>query len=374
MKTKWQELTTLFTSRNLRRPLLRLALLCSMFIFSSLFIIRSFSPDVFGGSGDKNSIDNNFGVDCSLVDRYLQGEIEDKPLMEDPKIVMQLFVLQNSKVQNELIYRPLWNCLVPDNIMMIDIIKEEYIRPPADRSVPYNLGLDFKTDFESNHQAMDVNDMVYKNTLRNGVFFEAGAFDCEDSVTLAFEANLNWTGLLVEAVPAFYESCKEKNRKAKMIHTCVGMQEKPHFIDFDTKSAGEFKSENVEGAEMAMAGIAGDQRSDQAVKMQCFPFYTLVKAEGSPTVNLAVLDIEGYELAVLRTIPWDKVDVEVWSIETDLAGKFMAGSREEIIDIMTKAGYARFDHRNDFNKKTGRKQNDMFVRNDIVKKYNVVQL
>ena len=34
--------------------------------------------------------------------------------------------------------------------------------------------------------------------------------------------------------------------------------------------------------------------------MQCFPFYTLVKAEGSPTVNLAVLDIEGYELAVLR--------------------------------------------------------------------------
>ena len=34
--------------------------------------------------------------------------------------------------------------------------------------------------------------------------------------------------------------------------------------------------------------------------MQCFPLYTLLQAEGSPTVNLAVLDIEGYELAVLR--------------------------------------------------------------------------
>ena len=34
----------------------------------------------------------------------------------------------------------------------------------------------------------------------------------------------------------------------------------------------------------------------------------------------------------------------------------------------------RFDHRDDFNPNTGRNQNDMFVRNDIVKKNNVVQL
>ena len=45
--------------------------------------------------------------------------------------------------------------------------------------------------------------------------------------------------------------------------------------------------------------------------MQCLPLVSLLYALGNPTVNFFVLDIEGFELAVLRTIPWDKVDIEV---------------------------------------------------------------
>ncbi len=53
---------------------------------------------------------------------------------------------------------------------------------------------------------------------------------------------------------------------------------------------------------------------------------------------------------------------------------FVAGSRKEIIAILEDAGYQRFDHRNDYNQKTKTHQNDLFVRKDIVAKYNVVQL
>jgi hypothetical protein len=53
---------------------------------------------------------------------------------------------------------------------------------------------------------------------------------------------------------------------------------------------------------------------------------------------------------------------------------FYAGSRQEIIDILEGAGYKRFDHRNDYHNVTEANQNDLFVRHDIVKKYNVVQL
>ncbi len=59
--------------------------------------------------------------------------------------------------------------------------------------------------------------------------------------------------------------------------------------------------------------------------MQCFPLYSLLLAMGNPTVNLFVLDIEGFELAVLESIPWDKVDIEVLDVETDLAGIFQKG-------------------------------------------------
>ena len=35
------------------------------------------------------------------------------------------------------------------------------------------------------------------------------------------------------------------------------------------------------------------------------------QAAGNPTVNLLILDIEGAEFAVLKTIPWNKVDIQV---------------------------------------------------------------
>ena len=37
----------------------------------------------------------------------------------------------------------------------------------------------------------------------------------------------------------------------------------------------------------------------------------MLKAAGNPTVNLLILDIEGAEFAVLKTIPWNKVDIQV---------------------------------------------------------------
>ncbi|XP_023349336.1 protein Star isoform X2 [Eurytemora carolleeae] len=200
-------------------------------------------------------------------------------------------------------------------------------------------------------KALDVYEMVYKNKVKNGFFIEAGAADCKGSVTLPFEDKLNWTGLLVEAVPTFFRGCLKKDRRATLINTCLGMKDKPHFIGFDMYSSGVIRE--VQGKSIgAMPGFAG-KNPTHLVEVQCFPLYTLLAGMGNPTVHLFVLDIEGFELGVLRHIPWDKVDIQVFSIETDLAGHFMDGSREEIIQIMEGAGY---------------------VRKDIVKKYNVVQL
>jgi hypothetical protein len=35
--------------------------------------------------------------------------------------------------------------------------------------------------------------------------------------------------------------------------------------------------------------------------------------------------LKGFELAVLETIPWDKVDIQVLDVETDLAGLLQKG-------------------------------------------------
>ena len=73
--------------------------------------------------------------------------------------------------------------------------------------------------------------------------------------------------------------------------------------------------------------------------LQCVPLCTLLLAMGNPTVNWFILDIEGAEYQVLQTIPWTLVDIEMISVETDLAGEIMPGSRQEIIDYMKSQGY-----------------------------------
>ena len=59
----------------------------------------------------------------------------------------------------------------------------------------------------------------------------------------------------------------------------------------------------------------------------------------NPTVNWFILDIERSEYQVLQTIPWHLVDIEMVSVETDLAGLVMPGSRQEIIDYMKSQDY-----------------------------------
>lgn len=47
------------------------------------------------------------------------------------------------------------------------------------------------------------------------------------------------------------------------------------------------------------------------VKAQCFPIYSYLLALNITHVDYFSLDIEGDELDVLQTIPFDKVNIEV---------------------------------------------------------------
>ena len=42
-------------------------------------------------------------------------------------------------------------------------------------------------------------------------------------------------------------------------------------------------------------------------RVECYPLYSLLLAMDQTRVDFLSLDIEGAELAVLRTVPWDKV-------------------------------------------------------------------
>ena len=89
---------------------------------------------------------------------------------------------------------------------------------------------------------------------------------------------------------------------------------------------------------LKLIGI-GVEASANRIKIQCFPLYTVLLALGNPTVNYFSLDIEGAEFKVLSTLPFDKVDVKVWTIETGLLGKVFDESPEQLNEYMGKNGY-----------------------------------
>lgn len=50
------------------------------------------------------------------------------------------------------------------------------------------------------------------------------------------------------------------------------------------------------------------------VNVQCFPLYTYLLALNVTVIDYFSLDVEGSELNVLKTIPFDKIDIKVCSL------------------------------------------------------------
>ena len=128
---------------------------------------------------------------------------------------------------------------------------------------------------------------------------------------------------------------QSRNRKSTLVPFCLGTEDKPQYVQFDLISAFEIDRERNKAA---MRGIVPEP-TETSSTLQCLPLYTLLLAAGNPTVHWFILDIEGAEFQVLQTIPWHSVDIEMVSVETDMAGLVMPGSREEIIDYMKSQGY-----------------------------------
>ena len=109
------------------------------------------------------------------------------------------------------------------------------------------------------------------------------------------------------------------HRKAWFSSSCLATSPRPHLANFSTSSPRSG----------GMAGIVEDDRPG-TIPLQCIPLYTLIRAVGVNTVNYLSLDIEGAELSVLKTIPWDKVDIEVMTVETQELGVEAEGRDKEI--------------------------------------------
>ncbi|XP_052227732.1 uncharacterized protein LOC127842327 isoform X2 [Dreissena polymorpha] len=194
-----------------------------------------------------------------------------------------------------------------DDPRLIRLIRDYYIEPPS--LEPYNLTKPERLD-PSSGQAPFIDSRL--NFMEGGFYVECGALDGEESSnTLFFEKVRKWNGLLIEADPSNYQDMKSKHRKAFTINACLSIQPYPTMAKFQKAlNMGRI----VDNSE-AKAWVVANRMKPDEVSVQCFPMYSLLLAMNQLEVDFFSLDVEGDELRVLQTIPFDKVDIKMMTIE-----------------------------------------------------------
>ncbi|KAA9006733.1 FkbM family methyltransferase [Histidinibacterium aquaticum] len=170
-----------------------------------------------------------------------------------------------------------------------------------------------------------------------GTFADIGGYDgVTGSNTLFFERHRGWTGLLVEPVAAQLERARVARSCA-----CVGCAV--------SAEAGEAEFIEVREGFRQMSGLAASydpdilaevrkdsRHKEETVTVETRTLSDILTEGGVPDPDYVSLDIEGGELPVLESFPFDKHDVTAWSIEN-------TRGLPRVAEIMRDNGYSLAD-------------------------------
>ena len=180
---------------------------------------------------------------------------------------------------------------------------------------------------------------------RNGIFLDIGAHDgVTFSNTYYLEKNLGWTGLCVEPNPSSYDKCI-RNRTCNVVNKAIleGQKGKAEFIIPE----GEGK---VEGGLEQLCALKGHVRDkslrhdfatqyskQSTIMVDTTSIMDLLNEHQMYAIDYMSIDVEGYELDILKGIDYEKVKVRFLTIEHGND----EGYRKEICDFLASKGYER---------------------------------
>jgi FkbM family methyltransferase len=145
-----------------------------------------------------------------------------------------------------------------------------------------------------------------------GYFIEAGANDgIRQSNTYYLEKRRSWTGLLIEPIPRLAVKCEKNRRRSTVLHTALVPPEQSgsiiKIIDLDLMTLVAGQSNGLIDSDKHVR-LAEDVQRIKATEIDV-PGLTLseiLTQQGNPEVTLFSLDVEGFEVDVLRGLDFSK--------------------------------------------------------------------
>lgn len=159
-----------------------------------------------------------------------------------------------------------------------------------------------------------INDILKKDS---GIFIDIGAYDgVELSNSCFFERERNWTGICVEPQPDIFINLI-KNRKCRCEQVCVSsIKEDVEFVKVHGYSTMLSGIKQLHTEHLA-ARIDGELREfggrKETIKVKTIGFMELIK--DISYIDYCSIDVEGGEIDVLSTIDFNKVKINILSIE-----------------------------------------------------------
>ena len=203
-------------------------------------------------------------------------------------------------------------------------------------TLPYNLSHEFKgkTYFSQDKQDLFVNN--YFKNMTNGTFFEVGAADgATFSNSLFSERVRHWTGVLIEPNTDLCTSLVSVHRKSYTINSCLSLDEKLNVASFlPAKLLGGIEK-SLKSEEWMMNRVQGAFPYIETEEVLCIPVKSILKEINMPHINFFSLDVEGAELDILKSIPFNVVTIDFFMIEY-----FILFSKRETLNRLN--AYRRF--------------------------------
>ena len=171
------------------------------------------------------------------------------------------------------------------------------------------------------------------NGKRDGTFVELGGYDgITGSNTLFFEMMRGWRGLLIEPIEAQLNYAASF-RQCHCVNALVGRDNGT--AEFVEITAGPLQMSGLTETynESRRAWVeAQPSQSMQTVKRETLRLDQLLSTHHLSTIDYISLDVEGAELMILETFPFDDFLVRCWVIEA-------AHHREALDRLMKNRGY-----------------------------------
>ena len=186
--------------------------------------------------------------------------------------------------------------------------------------------------------------------FNNGFFIEAGANDgYSQSNTYFLEKKLHWHGILVEGIPELFKKCKKERPESIVLNYALVSKDFPHktvsmhYAHLMSLVDGSLKTKKEQ--ENHIKDAIDNQKLNGSYTVDV-PARTLESIldniKSIPRIDFFSLDVEGYELNVLKGLNFSKYRPKFILVEThsfDEVNIFLEEHNYELLEKMTIHDY-----------------------------------